>query len=60
MSDWPQDFEKKLIEAHRMKEPMPVCPPPCHGPILASHGGTDGLETTLKCTRCGALATYSS
>ena len=58
MAAWPPDFEKKLIEAHRLEESFPVCPPPCHGPILASTGGTDELETTLKCSRCGASTTY--
>jgi hypothetical protein len=57
MSEWSPDFEKKLVEAHRMKEPLPACPPPCHRPILAADGSAEG-ETTLKCTTCGASTTY--
>ena len=55
MSAWSPDFEKKLIESNRLKEPRP---PPCHGAILASDGGTDGLETMLKCVKCGASTSY--
>ena len=58
MSAWPHDFEKKLIEAHRMQEPLPVCPPPCHGQLLVSDGGTDGADTVLTCTKCGASTSY--
>jgi hypothetical protein len=58
MADWDPDFEKKLVEAHRLNEVLPVCPAPCHGPILVAAGAADG-ETTLKCPRCGASTTYS-
>ena len=58
MSVWSPDFEKKLIESNRLKEPRPVCPPPCHGAILASDGGTGGLETMLKCVKCVASTSY--
>jgi hypothetical protein len=57
MSAWPSDFEKKLIEAHRLNETHPACPPPCHGPILVADTSTD-VETTLKCVKCGASTTY--
>jgi hypothetical protein len=58
MSALSTDFEKKLIEAHKMKEPLPVCPPPCHGHFVVE-GGTDGADTTLKCAKCGAGTSYA-
>jgi hypothetical protein len=58
MSAWSPDFEKKLIEAHRLKETLPACPPPCHGPLLVTGAGADSVETMLKCTRCGTSTTY--
>ncbi len=57
MSEWPADFEKKLVEAHHLKETSPACPAPCHGRILADPNA-DG-SAILKCVKCGASTTYT-